>query len=268
MNIRDIVGRSIDNPLNYYMINREERNYAAIFYSALCRKDNLRRFLNRIEATNKISADYGMYFEYAYLRDLWVAIKLSPNEIKRQIIKSKLNISNIDEIMDGDLSKEKIFEINRIFGVSGTPSTEHIQFPGKWSIKKFESHFDKTDFERICKFKWSFNIKPDIVIQLSKDFAVCIEAKHQSKEGSYPSSKEDIEIFDRKKATRVTQRALQYYMMKDLLGIDIKPVFLVSNMPNNPDSDTISWKDAFNVLDLDDMPYYAHKMIEIISNCT
>ncbi len=66
MNVREIAKL---NP-NYFEINREERNYAAIFFTALCKKENVARFLKfcGLEWTQK--RDFGIYFEYAFLRDL------------------------------------------------------------------------------------------------------------------------------------------------------------------------------------------------------
>ena len=65
MNIREIAG--ID--LNYYSLNREERNYAAIFFAALCRPGNITKFLELCECDlpEQVSDDFGIYFEYVYI---------------------------------------------------------------------------------------------------------------------------------------------------------------------------------------------------------
>ena len=47
------------------------------------------------------------------------------------------------------------------------------------------------EFEAVCKFKWAFNIKPDIVIHTSLESAVCIEAKLESDESTYPKNKKE-----------------------------------------------------------------------------
>lgn len=78
MNIRQIVQF---NP-NYSEINREERNYAAIFFAALCKPGNSQRFLSYCGFNEEIGHHFGIYFEYAYLRDLWSKID---TEVKKRI---------------------------------------------------------------------------------------------------------------------------------------------------------------------------------------
>ncbi len=187
MNIRQIANLTP----NYSEINREERNYAAIFFTALCKEGNTERFLKYCGFEEKIGADFGIYFEYAYLRDLWSEIK---NENTRKgIIRQKLKIKGIDDILN--LSP---IGINIKFGVGGKASSDFIQYPGKQSIVKYNKHFpDNDDFLKICKFKWSFNIKPDIIIHLEKDRAICIEAKYESGEEWYPASDLEKEIFSK-----------------------------------------------------------------------
>lgn len=70
MNIREIA----KNNSNYYEINREERNYAAILYGALCKEQNISQFLALLGFDYEKTDDFGIYFEYSYLRDLWWCI--------------------------------------------------------------------------------------------------------------------------------------------------------------------------------------------------
>ena len=217
MNIREIT--QLDS--NYYEINREERNYAAIFFAALCKSGNVESFLEYCGIDGKQRHEFGIYFEYSYLRDLWYQIK--DEETKKNIIREKLSINGIEKILELPLK-----EINQIFGVSGEASSKYIQFPGKWAIVKYNQNFkDNKDFLKLCKFKWSFNIKPDIVIHLSKNHALCIEAKYVSGEGSYPSSNAEKTIFKERDLGYVGQMELQKYMMEELLGIKTEFMFLV-----------------------------------------
>lgn len=257
MNIREIAG--ID--LNYYSLNREERNYAAIFFAALCRPGNITKFLELCECDlpEQVSDDFGIYFEYAYLRDLWY--RIDDEETKKEIIRENLKIKGIDQL----LSKSTA-EINETFGVAGTPSDRYIQFPGKWSLKKYYRNFpDGDDLLKICSFKWSFNIKPDIVIHLDKDTAICIEAKYESGEGFYPASADEKKIFYDLGLDFVGQTELQEYMMEELLGIESEFIFLVYKKQKSDSHRVISWQQAFEVLDLTDMPNFALNMIENIS---
>ena len=67
MNIREVIGL---DP-NYSEINREERNYAAVFYAALLKPGNIEMFLALLGIDETPGEDFGIYFEYAYLRDIW-----------------------------------------------------------------------------------------------------------------------------------------------------------------------------------------------------
>ncbi|MDA3950799.1 MAG: hypothetical protein PF508_16450 [Spirochaeta sp.] len=253
MNIREISQR---NP-HYYEITREERNYAAIFFAALCKEENASRFLKACGMTEEIGPDFGLYFEYAYLHDLWNAIR--SEEIRKEIIKQNLPIQGIEDIL-----QSPVREINQQFGAVEA-SSEEIQYPGGWSMGKYDQNFpDNKDFLRICRFKWAFNIKPDIVIHLNRDKALCIEAKYESGEGYYPSITEEVAIFERRSIPRVGQMELQKYMMEDLLGIEMDFMFLVSKKQSSETHRIATWAEAFEALDLSGMPAFVTKTVEKI----
>jgi hypothetical protein len=249
MNIRKI---SHSNP-HYYEINREKRNYAAIYFAALCKEENASRFLHAYGMKEEIGPEFGIYFEYAYLRDLWNTIR--SEDVRKEIIKQNLPIQGMDDVL-----QTPIKEINRQFGAVN-PSSKEIQYPGKWSMAKYDQNFpDNTNFLRICRFKWAFNIKPDIVIHLNRDKALCIEAKYESGEGYYPTSTEEAAIFERRSIPRVGQMELQKYMMEDLLGIEMDFMFLVSKKQSSETHRIITWGEAFKMLDLSGMPAFVIKM--------
>lgn len=255
MNIREIA----KNSSNYYEINREERNYAAILFAALCKEQNISQFLALLGFDYEKSDDFGIYFEYSYLRDLWW--RICDEDVKKTIISSNLELAGINDI----LSLSNI-EINKKFGVAGPLSTEYVQFPGRWSISKYNSNFsDNEEFLKVCKFKWSFNIKPDIVIHLNKNRAICIEAKYQSGEGFYPNSEKDKSIFTSRGLKYVGQMELQKYMMEELLGIDTDFVFLVAKKSSSNSHKVVTWSQAFEALDLSAMPLFAQAMAKNIS---
>lgn len=255
MNFRDIA--KIDP--NYCEINREERNYTAILFTVLCKVENTIKFLNRCGFNvHTLGPDFGIYFEYSFLRDLW--FQISDNETKKAIIRNLLPIKDIDVILN-----KPIVDINRIFGTSGKPSTEYIESPSNWAITKYSDNFDDEDFIKVCMFKWSFNIKPDIVIHIDKNTALCIEAKYESGEGQYPSSQKDQIIFTERKINRVGQTKLQKYMMEELLGIKTKFMFLVSKSTNSASHEIINWRETFEILDTSGLPPFAKQMIQKIS---
>jgi hypothetical protein len=253
MNIREIANLSP----NYFDINREERNYSAIMFAALCNQKNAEKFIKRCGFDEEIGPDFGIYFEYAYLRDLWKQIE--DENIKKEIIRQHLQINQIETILG-----KSIIEINRAFGVKGNPSRYHIQYPGNWAISKFDQNFDDKDFEKICLFKWAFNIKPDIVIHLEKSYAICIEAKVESSESSYPSASIEKVIFAKRgiKYPLVRQCDLQKTMMSNLLGINTR-CFVLAKRDNEKGGGPkiVTWKEAFADLDMSYFPSYVKNMI-------
>ena len=244
---------------NYYEINREERNYAAILFAALCKPGNAERFLRYCGFEGKLGPDFGIYFEYAYLRDLWS--KIEGKGVKKEIIRQNLRINGIDGIL-----KLPVMEINRKFGVGGQPSKDFVQYPGKWAIVKYDKNFqDSGDFLKVCRFKWAFNIRPDIVIHLDKECAICIEAKYESDEGSYPVSDIEKTIFKERRIPYVGQMELQKYMMEELLGVKADFMFLVFKKEKSETHKVMSWAEAFGSLDMGDMPPFAIEMAKRIS---
>lgn len=140
------------------------------------------------------------------------------------------------------------------------------QYPGKWAIAKYHKNFaNNDDFLKICRFKWSFNIKPDIVIHLDKNNAICVEAKYESGEGSYPSSDVEKAIFRERGLDYVGQMELQKYMMKELLGVNSEFIFLVFKKEKSETHKVVSWAEAFSCIDMDGMPNFAMQMAKKIS---
>ncbi len=242
----------------YYEINREERNLAAILYAALLKPGNLNRFLDLIESKLPLfEREAAVYYEYAYLRDLWNQVA-KDNSAKRNLILGLLKPANAEE-----LSAMSIEAFNNHFGVAHKPSKVHIESPGNWSVLKFTGNIaDDQEFLKTCRFKWAFNIKPDIVIHTFPDAAVCIEAKYASGEGSYPTSRDEKAEFNRRGLDRVGQTQLQQYMMEELLGIRTEFVFLVQSQRAKSDTHkSLLWRDAFSTLDMEDMPGFVTEWI-------
>ncbi|HPN32616.1 MAG TPA: hypothetical protein PKY81_16815 [bacterium] len=258
MNIR----KFLNFEKNYYLFNREERNLAAIFYYALLINENLKIFLETIKCDFEIiPEEFGIYFEYSYLRDLWTYI--DGNEKKRELILKFLKPKNIDF-----LSSASIKDFNSYFGAVPKPSSEFIQFPGNWSLSKYEKNInDNEEFLKICKFKWAFNIKPDIVIHTSNKNAVCIEAKLESGEGFYPNNKNECDMFVRRFSSKthyVRQTELQKYLFEELIGCRTQFLFLVSKNATSKTHETIFWKEIFSKFNLINCPYFIRKWIETL----
>lgn len=258
MNIREITGSP-----EYWKINREERNYAAILFAALCTPGNAKAFLKHLKYPDEIGKDFCVYFEYSHLRDLWRHISVGPtatqagidaaNERKKALIRATLGISGLDDILN---KSPKC--INKSFGVGGPLSAIHIQYPGRWSVSglhKNKTFADSETFEKLCKFKWAFNIKPDLVIHLNKNKAICVETKYESVEGTYPVPRAEKEIFDARKLDRVNQIDLQEYLLKKLLGIEETDFFCISARKSAKEGRRykhLGWKAVFDSLCIGD----------------
>ncbi|MBN2271027.1 MAG: hypothetical protein JXN61_10455 [Sedimentisphaerales bacterium] len=254
MNMREYAG-IVEN---YSCFNREERNFAAVLYYLLLKPGNMERFLELIDKNIQIVQEqFGVYVEYSYLRDLWN--KLQGNDQKRGLIKSFLTLK-----CDQGVFEKSIVEFNRFFGAVPKASEHDIQSPGTWSLPSFAEHIsDNDDLLNVCKFKWSFKAKPDIVIHTSKDSAICIEAKSESGEGSYPAKSEEKRIFEQRGIRRIGQTELQKYFMEDLLGVRTHFVFLIKKgKPSSESHKIVTWKKVFDCLDVSDSPLYILESIE------
>jgi hypothetical protein len=233
----------------YYKVNREERNLVAFFYHVLLSNNNLEKFIKKIAPECPIVIEEAaVYFEYAYLRDLWHTLT-NENE-KKELILSNLNVTNKTKI--NDLNPE---QFNQFFGAK---SKTKIESPSNWSIGRidqFNNDLKGNDFLEICKLKWCFNSKADLVIHTDENTAFCFEAKLESGIGKYPTSAQEIKLLRErldKKEVHVDQIEIQKKMM-NLLGIKSQHFLLCPKPRNNNEENSyreISWFEAFSDLDL------------------
>lgn len=103
------------------------------------------------------------------------------------------------------------------------------------------------------------------MIHLDKDRAICIEAKYESGEGSYPVSDVEKSIFLKRGINFVKQTELQKYMMEDLLGVKTDFLFLVFKKEQSKTHKITTWSEAFRSLDLRELPEFAIEMVNKIS---
>lgn len=240
----------------YYTINREERNLAAIFYHALLINNNLKNILDKL-SIQYVEEELAVYFEYSFLRDLWFSIDKADNQTKRKTILSLLEPEN-----RAYLENCSVYDFNIWFGAVPVPSRDYIQSPGNWSVDKYRHNIhDNEEFMKVCKFKWCFNAKPDIVIHTSNNHAVCIEGKFESGEGTYPSKESEKTEFNTRGLPNVKQTEIQKKIM-ELLGIEASFIFLVKSDIYSTSHKIIHWADAFDMLDMSGSPQFIQKWVQ------
>lgn len=261
LNIRNASGINV----SYFKINREERNLCAILFHTLLLGNNLNLFLKKIDCNFPIEdSEKSIYLEYAFIRDIWENIRkengvIEGNKIKKKIILDILNLSNTN-----DLEKMSISNFNNFFVQSKTrkPSSNEIESPGNWSIAKFDKNASNNDeFLNICKFKWSFNAKPDIVINTSDNQAICIEGKFKSGEGIYPTNKTEKDIFHRRNLAFVGQLSIQPVIMH-LLNIEAKYILLANSRIYSNTHNGFTWKEIFDELDTSQCPIFIKEWLK------
>lgn len=245
LNLRDTIKRETNASVDHYVeIVREERFFCSILlHDLLSSEQRMKNFLekcevpeNFLEPSNKFLA----YIEYAMARDLWSRLD---NKSKMMFICDWIDLPQ--DLVKLDITKEdNIVKFNREL-VKDNPAKRQINSPCKWSIEKINNLFKgkKQNIELACKLKWAFNIKPDIVVECGKDYVVCVEAKMESRESRYPTTKKDKEILG---LFSMTQIEVQKFLMQDLLGFkQAKHVFLVPIL-KCATSGKITWDVAFD----------------------
>jgi hypothetical protein len=151
-------------------------------------------------------------------------------------------------------------EFNAFFTGSGSASRDYIQMPSRWSDSQFGtwSEFgqgkqfggptfgEQTFAERACSLKWAFNAKPDLVLHLGPNKAICIEAKLESGVGSY-------QVKNPNGCFSMKQLKLQEFILSELLGYDTD--FIIISKRNALVGDgsrdpwrTYSWHEIYSAL--------------------
>jgi hypothetical protein len=202
---------------DYVSYCREERNFAAVLYHLLLDEKRLGAFLELIGLTAAQGEGARIYFEYAHLRDLWAEVGTrhatadERNARYREAVIVMLRHPDIALPMDC-----KAFNEFFIGPGSKAASANHIQMPSRWNDARFDAwyaHGGETFAQRACMLKWAFNAKPDLVLHLGGNRAVCIEAKLESGIGGYKARTDQ-----RPDPFGMTQTRLQEFIFNDLLG--------------------------------------------------
>jgi hypothetical protein len=233
--------------------NREERGAVAILFAALLHRPNLERF-GQLADWELGTDETEVFVEWTYLRDLWAAHP-GANAAKRTAVLNALEPNN-----RAWLERCTIEEFNRYFCPTGPSVRNDIYYPGKWSVRGLsETLTDDGEFRRTCRFKWAFNVKPDLVL-MTNGRVLCIEAKWDSGEGAYPANEAEKKIFRDRGLDSVSQTEVQLYLVNELLGFDGSFRYLVRGGRARSDSHpTITWGEVLGQLDFTPFPSFVQQ---------
>lgn len=257
----------------FYQFLREERQFCAVLAHLLMQKGgNLRAFIELLNSRPAMSAamplgrldEAEIYIEFAYLRDLWDGFGAGPgrsraeaNDLKRNFLREAFKRLGISDAVSVHLSLP-LEEMNRKFAPRQAIKFD-IASPHHWEVAGLHAlEISHTDFTLLCKLKWSFNIKPDLVILVPGSSPLCIEAKLESREGFYPRSKLEVAPFADRAVPRIRQFELQEFMFRELLQMPAQHVVVAKNIPQGtqgadadaPPTPVVTWVEALSRMDM------------------
>jgi hypothetical protein len=260
MNLRTLAGP--DRP--YHAFNREERHLAAILFYVLNLPGNTEHFLSQIDCAWTVKEDeFGIYFEYSYLRDWWDGIGkgAGSNERKRDSVLGILRRQGVGDDTIDKLSSCDTQAFNQFFiGLKGA-SAKAIQSPANWRLERIAESLANGDLIAACKLKWAFKIKPDIVIHTDVNHAICLELKLESGFGSYPSAASEKALLremglfgeNHTRPFPIGQIDMQKYMF-ELLGLDCRQIMVSRGHDNGREE--ICWERMIGAFDTTNVPGY------------
>lgn len=250
------VTHSLPAPGPFWTFNREERNAVAVLFGLLARPGNLATFAELLSWQPSDLTEAEVSVEWTFLRDLWNhhSRRASPAALRAAILDA-LQPANID-----DLTAMSFLDFNTHFGAVPRPSNVYVQSPSNWSVARFdETIVDNGEFRKTCQFKWAFNVKPDLVLQTPSGGVLCIEAKWDSAEGSYPASEREKAIFQRRSMPYLSQTAVQRYLVNELLGFQGTFAYLARRRFDTAAGRGVTWTEVISALDRTDTPAFIDK---------
>lgn len=250
------ITHALPAPGPFWTFNREERNAVAVLFGLLARPGNLDTFARMLEWQPVDLTDAEVSVEWTFLRDLW-------NHHRRRVAPAALRAAILDALQPsnmGELQAASTLEFNTHFGAVPRPSAVYIQSPSNWSVARFdETIVDNDEFRRTCQFKWAFNVKPDLVLQTPSGSVLCIEAKWDSGEGSYPASERERAIFQRRGMPYLSQTAVQRYLVNELLGFQGSFAYLARTRFDTAAGRGVTWAEVITSLDRSGTPPFIDK---------
>lgn len=284
----------------FYTFAREERQLCAMLAHLLMQRgSNLQAFLTLFErqlATENLEPYAGeravqvesaqVYVEFAFLRDRWNQFDADPaydlatrNKAKREFLFEMLmRVDTLRPLELRNAMPAEVDEFNACFmGPAGLRVKHDIASPALWNVvalyklaglDRGVTEERKWVFRDLCKFKWAFRIKPDLVIVFPGLEPICVEGKLESGEGRYPTKPAETKLFDyvfTGQDRRVRQVELQDFMFRVLLGCGSRLLFIAQKEGQvtipGPEGATVNvpqlrWDRVFEALDhADSIPF-------------
>ena len=260
---------------DFFRIVREERLFCSVLAHLLMEGDsNLARFLElvRHELSPGSRSDAGrkdaeIYVEFTFLRDYCSGLGRDNGAKRRVILLLLSKIDGLGRHVDAGFP-EAIPEFNALFmGSRGGRITGDIVYPGQWSVTQLNKQYGACceQFRDFCRFKWAFNIKPDIVVLLPGCRPLCIEAKLESREGVYPTNPREAQIFDERFGQgkgRVRQIDLQEFMFGVLLGEPCDILVIRRDEEATSHLPCLTWRRVFSQLDVSSSIPFVRRLVE------
>ena len=209
-----------------------------------------------------------VYTEFSFLRDHWKTLG-NDNDVKRRHILDLLSTVPLLARYSAENLPPEIADFNAVFmGERGRRINKDIAFPGLWSVLALHEKFggNVVEFRDFCRFKWAFNIKPDIVVLVPGSQPICIEAKLESGEGHYPTNRAEQSLFNSifgEELGRVRQLELQQFMFGNLLESPCRSV-VIGKTPFITDAPNVfvSWEETFSRLDMGQSLPFVRNLLE------
>jgi hypothetical protein len=284
-------------------LNQEERNASAVLYFLLMDPRYRHRLFAGLfpEAWKPFDVtQVQVFYAYALPQDLWQAhAQRQPdpearNRERLQAIFDLLALPSLqlpafaadspEDVLNGRLQfggYTGIAAFNAYFGI-GSPSEEEVQYPGRWSLlgsrqRGFLYRFPEGawqeltpaqraahPFFQLCCFKWAFGVRPELLLQVTPERAMVLEARRPAEEATYPASNEELHtiaqrlLADRNRTDEVPRQrrlAAQRFMLERLLGMEAAFYYLTAQPEAVPEGAyNVTWQALFREQSLNALP--------------
>ncbi len=167
--------------MHHYHINREERHFGFLFFTALISNSVFREeifaLMNERGAMQLNAEEFDVYAEVAIFRDHWNALG-NHNNYNAELHSKRLEV--LSDILEANHIETSVIYQHDMFW-TGSIGASKLWYPGKWSerkIQEIETAHEMQEKE-LWRCRWLCNAKPDVMIHSGND-VLFIEIKVES----------------------------------------------------------------------------------------